>query len=385
MAELITDRKALENFCRKLEGLPYVALDTEFLRDSTYWPQLCLVQASANGHTAAIDPLAEGMDLAPLFEIFDNPKILKVFHAARQDLEIFYHKRQRFPLPLFDTQIAAMACGFGESASYESLARRIMNVQIDKSSRYTNWDRRPLSDAQLHYAISDVTHLCGIYEYLAETIAEKNRGDWIKDETLSLTEPDLYDSSPEKACHRLRFRISGKKRQSTLLAAVAWREREAQRRNIPRRRIMRDDLLREIAIRNPQNKAMLEEMRGLAKGFGESPLGRSLLEALQKANSLEEKMLPEAFPQKAPSNGTSGTVDMLRLLLKRACDRHQIAPKLILSNGDLERIASGDTDMDVFSGWKRQIFGEAALALLRGEIYLSLENGKIQTIDRKDC
>ena len=374
---IITETAELLGFCESLADAPYVALDTEFMRESTYWPELCLIQASDGAQTIAIDPLAKNLDLSPFYEVLDRPTIVKVFHAGRQDLEIFHHRTGRLPHPVFDTQIAAMVCGFGDAASYQLLAKRILGVDLDKSQRYSDWQRRPLLKEQIVYALSDAAHLCGIYLWLKAKIAEWDRESWIADPMAALVDPALYEMSPETAWRRLRFTVSGRRKLGVLAAAAAWREEEAQRLNIPRGRVMRDDALREVAQRAPKDREALERMRGVSKGFVRSRMAERLLARVAGAG----EMKPEKDRRKV--SAPPELLDMLRLLLRFQCARHSVAPKLVASNGSLEQIAAGMTEgVEALEGWRREVFGREALALMRGETCLAVEKGAVSVVER---
>ena len=374
----ITETTQLANFCDQIAKAPFIAIDTEFIRDTSYYPKLCLIQISDGKNTAAIDPLAQTLTLNPLYAILNNPTITKVFHSARQDLEIFHNLTKTLPKPLFDTQIAAMACGFGDTASYQMLAKKILDIELDKSQRFSDWQRRPLTHEQIQYALSDVIHLAEIYPKLKNQIAEKNRDEWITEPMQALLNPELYEMSPETAWKRLRFTVSGKKRMGILAAAAAWREREAQRVNVPRGRILRDDILREVALRDPKDEAALENIRGVSKGFARSRAAMRLLNAIATATDMK----PEKDPRKI--SAPPEILDMLRLLLRLQCAKHAVAPKLVASNGTLEQIAAGITEnISALQGWRREIFGEEALAMMRGEICLAVQDKTIRVMENK--
>lgn len=374
----IADTATLAEFCRRAADAPYVTVDTEFMRERTYWAQLCLVQVATPDEAAAIDPLAPGIDLQPLIQILDNPRILKVFHAARQDLEIFYHMTGRVPAPLFDTQVAAMVCGFGDAVSYESLAGQLAGARIDKSARFTDWAQRPLSERQIAYALADVTHLRKVYLGLAKRLTATGRAPWLHEEMATLLDPATYRMDPEDAWRRLKPR-SGKPRLIAVLKEVAaWREREAQRRDLPRNRVLRDEAVMDVAGHAPTKLEELARLRGLSKGFAEGRLGEDVLDAVKRGLAMPEAEIPVMPPPPDLPPGLGPVVELLKVLLKMKCDQHDVAQKLVATTADLERIAADDdADVPALHGWRREVFGEAALALKRGELALSLRGRKI--------
>lgn len=379
---VITDTESLAALCGAMASKPFVAIDTEFMRETTYWPKLCLLQAAAPGVEAVIDPLAEGIDLSPLTALLNNPKVTKVFHAARQDLEIFYHMTSQVPAPLFDTQIAAMAAGHGDSIAYDALVFAMLKKRIDKSSRFTDWSRRPLSEDQLAYALADVTYLREIYPALSGELKKQGRLDWVADEIESLRDPALYDTDPEAAWKRLKVRKTQRDYLIALQVATAWRERTAQTRNVPRGRVLKDDALYEIAEQRPRNAAAFDRLRAVPKGFGGSRHGAELAALLDKALSDPKAKAPayERAPPQAP--GAGPTVELLKVLLRREAELNNVAPRLIASVADLEAIAASDkADVPALTGWRREVFGERALALKHGKIALALENGKVTVAD----
>jgi ribonuclease D len=375
---LIADTASLAAFCRRLQDAPYITVDTEFMREKTYWPQLCLVQVASAEEAQAIDPLAPGIDLSPLFELLANPKVLKVFHAARQDVEIFLHLSGAIPAPLFDTQVAAMVCGFGDAVSYETLAAQLARARIDKTLRFTDWAQRPLTDRQLHYALSDVTHLRLAYEKLQKRLDRDGRSEWLAEEMALLAQPSTYLVEPAEAWRRLKPRSSSPRFLMVLKELAAWREREAQERDVPRQRIIRDEALIEIAAHAPLAVDDLARTRGLSKGAAEGRQGAALLEAVRRALATPESDWPVPAERNELPRGLGPVVDLLKVLLKLKCDEHEVAQKLIACTSDLEYIAADDNaEVPALHGWRRTIFGEDALRLKHGRIGLALaKDGK---------
>jgi ribonuclease D len=375
---VVTTTAELEELSRELAAQPFVSVDTEFMRETTYWPKLCLIQAAAEGVEAAIDPLAPGLDLAPFLTLMKNDEVLKVFHAARQDLEIFLKLGETLPHPVFDTQIAAMACGFGDSIAYDALVQQMLKRRLDKSSRFTDWARRPLSDAQLAYAIADVTHLRDLYPKMYEKLEREKRLDWLDEEHAKLLNPEIYDTTPENAWLRLKLRKTTADYVLGLQVAAAWRERQAQARDVPRGRVVKDEALYEIAEHRPKNAADFDRMRAVPRGFGNSRGAQELLQALDRAFSDSKRpVYKHDRPPPLPSS-IGPTVELLKVLLRFEADRHQVAPRLIASASDVEAIAaSDDADVEALRGWRRKVFGERALALKHGKIALKLEGGRV--------
>jgi ribonuclease D len=382
---IVESTAVLTDLVSVLEGAPYLALDTEFMRDQTYWPKLCLIQVAAPGVEAIIDPLAEGIDLAPFYELLKKPGIVKVLHAARQDIEIFHHQGGMIPNPLFDSQIAAMVCGFGDAASYETLCRKIAHVEIDKSSRFTDWSRRPLSQKQLDYAVGDVTHLRTIYEYLKKQLEKTNRASWVQEEIEALQDPDLYALHPETAWKRLKPRTSNKRFLGMLAALAAWREREAQTRDIPRGRVLKDEALMEIAAHPPDNAEALERIRAVPKGFAASRLGKGLMEAVEEGKNAKA---PEPIVEDRPRRRrepSQAAVDLLKTLLRLRAEAIGVAPRLIANADDIERLAAEeDTGVPALHGWRAQVFGNDALALRKGDLAIALEGGEAVVVELED-
>ncbi|NMM44123.1 ribonuclease D [Rhodospirillaceae bacterium KN72] len=383
---LISTTDALSEYCRSIADAPWVTVDTEFMRDKTYWPKLCLLQIAAPGDDTerAIDPLAEGIDLAPVFEIMRNPKQIKIFHAARQDLEIFYNLMGEVPAPIFDSQVAAMVCGFGDQVGYEALVKKICRAELDKSSRFTDWAHRPLTDRQITYALSDVTHLRDIYLFLSQRLAETDRSHWLEEEMSILSSADTYRNEPEDAWRRVKVR-GGKPRFLQVVREVAaWREREAQARDIPRNRIIKDDSLLDIAGSAPKSLEDLARIRGLGRGFAEGKLGQGVLDAVERAMAVPKDDLPHPPKQEALPPGLGPMTDLLKVLLKRNSESAGVASRLIANADDLERIAADDSAaVPALSGWRRELFGEDALSLKHGKIALTGGDGGIDVIRKE--
>jgi ribonuclease D len=378
----ITTTADLAAFCDKLKGQPFVAVDTEFMRETTYWPKLCLIQAAAPSAEAVIDPLAEGMDLGPFLDVLRDPAILKVFHAARQDVEIF-NNLQAMPRPLFDTQVAGMAAGYGEQIAYDALVRQILKIEIDKSSRFTDWSRRPLSDAQLKYALADVTHLAELYPILRERLEREGRLGWVTDEMADLTEAANYDVEPDNAWKRLRPRRHTAKYLAVYRAVAAWRERTAQLRDQPRGRILKDEAIDEIATQSPTDADGLDRLRSVPKGFSGSRFGPDLLSAIREALRDPEAYAPVIEKNRQQASPAAGAVvELLKVLLKARAEEAGVASKLIATVSDLEQIANDDdADVGALKGWRREAFGEDALKLKRGELALVLDGARVRVVE----
>lgn len=377
----ITTTGALREFCARLATAPFITVDTEFMRETTYWPKLCLIQAASETDAANIDPLAEGLDLEPFLALLRDESILKVFHAARQDVEIFA-KLGAMPKPMFDTQVAAMAAGFGDQVSYESLVRQMLRQEVDKGSRFTDWARRPLSDAQLTYAMGDVTHLAALYPKLRDRLKKDGRLDWVMAEMEDLTDPALYDTDPEKAWKRLKPKKYSAKYLAAFKAVAVWRERAAQERDQPRGRILKDDAIDEIAAQAPTDPEAFNRLRSVPKGFGASRLGLELTEELKRVLADPEAHAPKLERPSHNQPAPPSVVELLKVLLKTKSDNAGVATKLIANVADLEKIALSDTaDVDALKGWRRQLFGEDALKLKRGEIALVLNGPRVEVVE----
>jgi ribonuclease D len=378
----ITSTADLAAFCARLEGQAFVAVDTEFMRETTYWPKLCLIQAAAPGGVeATIDPLAEGLELGPFLDLMRDTKVLKVFHAARQDVEIF-HNLGAIPAPLFDTQIAGMAAGFGEQVAYDALVRKILKVEIDKSHRFTDWSRRPLTDNQLSYALADVTHLAALYPILRTRLEKAGRLSWVTEEMAAMGDPALYDMDPEIAWRRLKPKRHAAKYLAVFRAAAAWRERTAQQRDQPRGRILKDEAIDELASQAPTDVAGLDRLRSVPKGFSGSRYGPELLEAVREALRDPDSYAPTIEREKAPVSPAAGAVvELLKVLLKARAEDAGVASKLIATVADLEKLAGDDrADTAALRGWRREAFGEDALKLKRGELALVLDGTRVRVV-----
>jgi ribonuclease D len=378
----ITTTADLAAFCDKLKGQPFVAVDTEFMRETTYWPRLCLIQAAAASAEATIDPMAEGLDLEPFLEILRDESILKVFHAARQDVEIF-NNLKAMPKPLFDTQVAAMAAGFGEQIAYDALVRQTLKIELDKSSRFTDWARRPLSDNQLTYALADVTHLANVYPILQKRLEAEGRLGWVSDEMSNLTDPAIYDVEPENAWKRLKPRRHTAKYLAVYKAVAAWRERTAQLRDQPRGRILKDEAIDEVATQAPTDADALDRLRSVPKGFSGSRFGPDLIAAIREALRDPEAYAPVIEKARVHASPAAGAVvELLKVLLKARAEEAGVASKLIATVADLEQIANDDdAETAALKGWRREAFGEDALKLKRGELALVLDGARVRVVE----
>ena len=381
---MISDTDALDAFCRRLSGASFITVDTEFMREKTYWPRLCLVQVAGPEEARVIDALDEGMDLSPLIGVLMDDAVLKVFHAARQDLEIFFYLIGALPAPVFDTQVAAMVCGFGDQVGYETLIAKLTKARIDKSSRFTDWSVRPLSERQISYALSDVTHLRQAYEELRRRLAGNGREGWLDEEMATLTSPGTYELDPDLAYRRIKGRRATPRFLAVLREVAAWREREAQRRDLPRNRVLRDEALVEIAHQRPQTVDALARTRGLGRGLAEGKGGARLLEAVGKGLRLPDGDCPEPDSKPVLPRGLGPVTDLLKVLLKMRCEETGVARKLIASTDDLESIAAfgDDAGVSALGGWRRGVFGEDALRLRQGETALAVKGKKLSVVDR---
>lgn len=379
--KMLQTTEELTSFCQSLAKAAYVTIDTEFMRERTYWSRLCLIQLAGPDDAAAIDPLADGISLQPLYDLLANPAVLKVFHAARQDIEIFVHATGQVPTPIFDTQVAAMVCGYGEAASYETLTLKLAGVQIDKSSRFTDWSQRPLTDRQVEYALADVTYLRTIYEKLNQQLQQTGRVDWVREEMAILTDTATYQVNPYDIWRRLKLRADKPKLRAALRELAAWRELEAQRVNVPRGRIMKDETLMEIAAHLPDSAQALSRTRGLQPGFAESRQGTAVLDCIAKVRAMAPADYPDGEIRRNLPQGSAAVIDLLKVLLRQVCDDNDIAVKLVATTDDLEAIAMDDAaDVLALKGWRRELFGEPALALKRGELGLAVRNKKIARV-----
>ncbi len=377
--DLITTTDALAAACRRLAAHPFVTVDTEFLRETTYYPRLCLIQMAGPDPADAflIDPLADGISLEPFMALMADPNVVKVFHSARQDLEIVWNLGRLVPEPLFDTQIAAMVCGYGDSVSYEQLVNDLAKARVDKSSRFTDWSRRPLSDAQLTYALSDVTHLVKVYEALLDQLKKNGRLEWLSEEMAILTSPETYQADPDNAWRRLSGRLRKAKEVAVLMEVAAWREREAQARDVPRGRILKDDALIDVAVSAPRSVEALGRLRSIPNGFERSRTGADILDAVERGLSRDMSTVP--VPERPRGRGAAGaTVELLKVLLKAVAEGEGVAPKIIATVEDLEAIAENDhADVAPLHGWRRALFGEKALALKAGQLGLAMRKNRV--------
>jgi ribonuclease D len=382
-AQPITTTSALAAVCRRMACHSFVTVDTEFLRETTYYPLLCVAQMASPDEAVVVDALAPGMDLSPFYTLMANETVMKVFHAARQDIEIVWHAAKLIPHPIFDTQVAAMVLGYGDSISYDQLVQRITGDALDKSHRFTDWTRRPLSDAQLGYAISDVTHLRQVYLTLVEDLKRRGRADWVEDEMRVLTSPETYRMEPDNAWQRLKTRVRKPRELAVLIEVAAWREREAQSRDVPRSRVLKDEAIADIAVQAPTTTDALRNLRSLPKGFERSRWGEAIVAAVNRGLERDPKTLPlQSRVQTAP-NGAA-TVELLKVLLRMISERHHVAAKVIATVDDLERIAGDDeADVPALHGWRRELFGDKALALKHGKLALAIEKGRVATVERE--
>jgi ribonuclease D len=372
----------LASFCKQLARQPFIAVDTEFMRETTYWPRLCLIQAAGPEAAGVIDPMADGLDLKPFLALMADPKIEKVFHAGRQDVEIF-NNLGVIPRPVFDTQIAAMAAGYGEQIAYDALVRQMLRLDIDKSSRFTDWGRRPLSQAQLDYALADVTHLAELYPKLHARLEREGRLAWVEEEMADLVDPANYDLSPENAWKRLKPRRHTVKYLTIFKAVAAWRERTAQQRDQPRGRILKDEAIDEIATQAPTDLEGLARMRSTSKGFATSRFATDLLDAVRQALADPQIHAPQPERPRPPSQpqGTGAIVELLKVLLKARAEEAGVASKLIATVADLEKIAADDNaDTPALQGWRHDAFGADALRVKRGELALVLDGGRVRSV-----
>jgi ribonuclease D len=383
---LITTTDELEAACLRLARHPFVTVDTEFLRETTFWPILCVVQLASDDEALAIDALAEGLDLQPLLRLMADEDIVKVFHAARQDLEIFWKLSGVLPTPLFDTQVAAMVCGYGDQVSYSELVQSVCRVAIDKSSRFTDWARRPLAEAQVDYAIGDVTYLRDIYKALTARLKATGRQSWLEDEMKVLNSPATYEQHPERAWERHKSRVRKPRDLATLMELAAWRESEAQARDVPRSRVLKDDVLIELATAAPRTVEALGNLRAFPRGMERSRAGSEILAAIERGLARDPKTLPKIERERRNGANVGATVELLKVLLRQVSEESGVAGKLIASVDDLESIASNDkADVAALSGWRRKIFGERALELKSGRLALTVENGKVVTLEWRDA
>ena len=377
----ITNTNDLIAFCEAIKSAPFITVDTEFMRETTYWPKLCLIQAASDDHAAIIDPLAKDLDLKPFLDVLADEKVLKVFHACRQDMEIFVNLGC-MPAPVFDTQVAAMAAGYGDQVAYDSLVRQKLKIDIDKGSRFTDWSRRPLSEQQLHYALGDVTHLAKLFPKLRDRLDKQGRLDWVSEEMKALSQPSLYSTNPEDAWRRLKPRKNSVKYMAVFAQVAAWRERMAQERDMPRGRILKDEGVDEIATQLPTEPAAFDHLRSTSKGFGASKFGLDLAEIIRNVLKNPEAFAPKVEKSAPPVQVPASVVELLKVLLRIRCEEEGVAPKLIATVADLEKIALDDNaKVTALEGWRRKVFGDDALRLKRGELALVLNGSKVEVVE----
>ena len=377
----IADTAGLAAFCARAAGFPFVAIDTEFVRETTYWPQLCLVQLASPEEAWAIDPLADGIDLAPLFDLLDDDGTLKVFHSARQDLEIFFHLTGRVPRPIFDTQVAAMVCGYGESAGYQRLVRSLTGASVDKGMQYADWRKRPLDERRIAYALSDVTHLRGVYAALSRRLDADGREEWLSEEMDVLSDPATYRPDPENAWKRLKARSRDPQKLAMLRDLAAWRDVAAERENLVRNRVLRDESVAEIAARAPRSVDEMASLRHLSRDRSWRRRADEILHVLDRVRASDPSSWPEP-PRDGACRSGKGAAELLKTLLRIACERHGVAPKLVASAADVEALAArDDADVPALRGWRRKIFGEDALRLKHGEAALVMRGAQVELID----
>src|SRR5438094_7427398 len=380
--DLITTTADLAAACDRLSKHPVITVDTEFLRETTYYPLLCVVQMASAEEAVVVDTLARDIDLKPFFELMANESVLKVFHAARQDIEIIWHQANIIPHPVFDTQVAAMVLGYGDSIAYDALVEKVTGHRPDKTHRFTDWSRRPLTEDQMHYAVSDVTHLRDVFTALDADLKKRDRNDWVSEEMEVLTSPRTYDFHPERAWERLKTRVRKPKELAILMEVAAWREQEAQSRDVPRSRVLKDDAVGDIVTHAPTSLEKLANLRSLPKGFDRSKWGADIVAAVQRGLARDPAGLPKLEKPRGNSNG-GALVEALHVVLRMTSERHAVASKVIATVDDLEQIAASDTaDVAALRGWRRELFGEAALALKRGQLALAIEQGRVVRVDR---
>jgi ribonuclease D len=382
LMDLITTSAGLASVCARLASHPVITVDTEFLRETTYYPLLCVLQMASPDEAVVVDALAEGIDLQPFFKLMSNERVLKVFHAARQDIEIVWHQASIIPHPVFDTQVAAMVLGYGDSIAYDALVERVTGHRPDKTHRFTDWSRRPLTRNQLEYALADVTHLRDVFAALDADLKKRGRSDWVSEEMEVLTSPKTYDFHPERAWERLKTRVRKPKDLAVLMEVAAWREQEAQSRNVPRSRVLKDDAVGDIVTHAPASAERLAALRSLPKGFEKSQWGADIVAAVQRGLARDPRTLPKMEKPRNNSNGAA-TVELLKVLLRMTSERHAVASKVIATVDDLEQIAADDeADVGALHGWRRELFGEAALALKHGRLALAIEKGRVVRVER---
>lgn len=380
--DLITTTEALAAACERLAKHPVITVDTEFLRETTYYPLLCVIQMASDEEAVVIDALADGIDLKSFFDLMGNERVLKVFHAARQDIEIVWHRASMLPHPIFDTQVAAMVLGYGDSIAYDALVEKITGHRPDKSHRFTDWSRRPLTKEQAVYAEADVTHLRDVFKALDADLKKRGRSDWVSEEMEILTSPRTYDNDPTRAWERLKTRVRKPKELGVLMEVAAWREREAQNRDVPRSRVLKDDAIGDIATHAPTSLEKLAHLRSIPKGFERSKWGADIVAAVERGLGRDPHSLPKLEKPRGNAAG-SATVELLKVLLRMTSERHHVAAKVIATIDDLEQIAANDkADVAALHGWRRELFGEAALALKHGQLALAIDKGRVVRVER---
>ena len=380
--DVIASSAELTAVCARMARHAYITVDTEFLRETTYYPLLCVAQMASPDEAVVIDALANGIDLSPFFALMADEKVVKVFHAARQDIEIVWNMAKKIPHPIFDTQVAAMVLGYGDSISYDQLVQRITGDQLDKSHRFTDWTRRPLSDAQIAYALSDVTHLRDVYLKLEADLEKRRRINWVEAEMSILTSPETYRMEPERAWERLKSRVRKPRDLAVLMEVAAWREREAQARDVPRSRVLKDEVIGDIATQAPTTLDRLGHVRSLPRGFERSRWGEAIVEAVKRGLERDPKTLPRLERFRPAPNGAA-TVELLKVLLRMTSEQHGVAAKVIATVDELDRIAADDdADVPALKGWRRELFGERALALKHGKLALAVEKGRVVAVDK---
>jgi ribonuclease D len=379
---VVATSSELAAVCARMAQHPFVTVDTEFLRETTYYPLLCVAQMATADEAVVVDTLATGIDLAPFFALMANENVVKVFHAARQDIEIVWNMAKTIPHPIFDTQVAAMVLGYGDSISYDQLVQRITGDMLDKSHRFTDWSRRPLTDAQISYAMSDVTHLRDVYLKLADDLQKRQRTNWVEAEMNVLTSPETYRMEPERAWERLKTRVRKPRELAVLIEIAGWREREAQTRDVPRSRVLKDDVVGDIATQAPTTLDRLGNLRSLPRGFERSRWGDAIIDAVKRGLERDPKTLPRLDRFRPAPNGAA-TVELLKVLLRMTAERHGVAAKVIATVDELDRIAADDeADVPALKGWRRELFGEKALALKHGRLALAVEKGRVVAVDK---
>ncbi len=380
---MIDTTAALEEACRLLAQSDFITIDTEFLRETTFWPELCLIQMASPEHEYIVDPMAKGLDLKPFFELMANSAVVKVFHAARQDIEIIFHLGDLLPHPIFDTQVAAMVCGFGDSVSYDQLVQKVKNVHIDKTSRFTDWSRRPLSEKQLDYALADVTHLRDVYLKLKGQLEAEGRAEWLTEEMAILESRETYDLPPEQAWQRLKMRLRKPTELAVMQYVTAWREREARARNVPRSRVLKDDAIYEIAQQQPKDVEALGRLRTIPKGWERSSSGAAIIEQVNIALALPKSDMPHLQRHAHAPEGTQSAVELLKVLLRLTSEKHGVASKVIANSEDLEKIAAEGEKAEVaaLQGWRRELFGDLALKLISGGVGLRFVDKRVEAVE----